>query len=148
MEWEDETPAKEIPPVGPNMNLGTGKDAMFSFSTSFHSGCSYIETDLFLSADELTVYILPHNGWSCSSPPAYRDVPVPRGSEGVGLIAVVLLCGNFYNFHHPPLNNSPLFQLYTCCGHPTNVGTSNAIAFGFVTSPGGSHSSVNFPDSV
>jgi len=62
------------------------------------------------------------------------------------------------------MKNSPLVLLHTCWGRPTNVWTSNALVFGFITliyinciyiyiyiyiymtSPIGSHSSVTFTD--
>jgi len=37
------------------------------------------------------------------------------------------------HFRHPSRKNEPL--RYTCCGYPTNVRTSNALVFGFMTSP-------------
>jgi len=43
------------------------------------------------------------------------------------------LHGNSYHFLHPPQKNSPLVLLHTCWGRPTNVWTSDALAFAFMT---------------
>lgn len=49
--------------------------------------------------------------------------------EGRGLSPLKL-----FQFRHPPWKILPLFLFYTC-GNPTNVGTSNALVFRFITLP-------------
>jgi len=76
-----------------------------------------------------------------------HTISVAKLREGRGL-SVSRLRIKRYQFVHPPRNNLPLVLLYTCWGHLTNVRTSKALVFGFISSSVDSHSSGTFNDEV
>jgi len=114
---------------------------------------SYIRIQKCLFARLNKVMLQPESPFTCgdSQPGDHcygTNTPKAAWFVGRGLSPWLASVKNVIIFFHPPRNNEPVVLLYTCWGHPTHVGTSNALVFGFMTSPVGSHSSVTFTDEV